>query len=142
MAKRKERFNFIKILLAAADISVLANGCTYTEKERYMNFLADLDLINRFEMSFDVVSKGKPDGYLTDEIEVLKQDVASYENPNENAAEANRLLLGAADLLSHCVKCLKTGDMYNYEINLARARECYARANALMSMIKEGAENV
>lgn len=142
MEKRKKRFKLIKMLSFVLFAAMLAVGCAYAEKERYMNFLADLDIINRFELCFDAAANRKTDGYTADEIEALKQDVASYENPNEDADRANEYLYKTAALLSLCIENLKINDMYNYEINLTRAREYYAQANALMSAIKEGSENV
>lgn len=135
---------FTKALSAVliAGMLPLLCACAYDEKERYMNFLADLDVINRFELCFNAAEERRTDFYTGDELEVLMQDIASYENPNEEAARANGLLLTAAELLAFGTECVKINDAYNYELNLDRAKQYYAQANAVISAIIKGAENV
>lgn len=138
------RRGFLKALTAVLVSCLLPffGACTYTEKERYMNFLADLDVINRFDLCFDAAKDRKTDFYTLNELEILKQDIASYANPNEEAARANGFLFTAADLLEFGTECVKINDMYNYEMSLNAAKEYYAQANAVMRSIIEGSENV
>lgn len=141
-AKRK----IFRVLSAAAVLIISAifmlGGCSYTEKERYMNFLADLDLVSRFDLCFDAAEKGKTDIYTASELEVLKQDILSYINPNEETRLANEYLTATAEELSECIEYKKTGDTDNYKLHFERALEHYAQANAKISAVKSGAENV
>ena len=135
-------FKHVVSTVLIAGLLPLLFGCAYAEKERYMNFLADLDVINRFELCFNAAEERRTDFYTFDELEALKLDILSYENPNEEAARANGFLLTAAELLVFGTECVKINDTYNYELSLTHAKEYYAQANAVISAIIKGAENV
>lgn len=118
------------------------SGCAYTDKEKYMNFLADLDIISRIDQCIDDVETGKTDYYTRGELETLREDIASFGYYYEDGERANNLLDLTIDELLNGMDNYADGDYADYKLNKTRAHEYYAQANAQISAIRDGAENV
>lgn len=140
----KKTSGVVKRFIALLNIFILFAfcGCAYSNNDMYMNFLADLDLMSRMDLMFDAVENGKTDLHTQMEIEIIRNDIASFNNSYEEAIMTNDCLDLTAQLLLDCIDFYKSGDIENYESSLKNAKKQYATAKSLISSIRDGAENV
>jgi hypothetical protein len=132
---------FALIVLISATLS-LCCGCNDTPALLYSNFLADLDIITRFDISVRNLRDGKHDFYTTCEIDTLIQDLSTWSGEDEETITINDLLTESTIGMSVCAQCLGQDDPDGASAALGQSNSCYASAKALIIQHNMGAEYV
>ncbi len=130
------------IVVLVASTLLLCCGCNDTPALLYSNFLADLDIITRFDLSMRNLQDGKHDFYTTGEIDALMQDLATWAGEDENTLAINDLLTESATDMSACAQYLDQDNPDSAAAALEQANSCYARAKALIIQHNMGSEYV
>jgi len=123
-------------------LAFMLSACAYTPEQKYMNFVADMDLSTRFDLCFDKVENGKVDFYIEGELRAIKHDIEAWDDDNGNAESANEFYIRCADALLESIGYYNEGLMDEYELALAEAKKSYLEASAIMVLINAGMENV
>lgn len=75
-------------------------GCAQSTAEVYSDFLLNEDVLNRFEICYADIGKGKGGPYTADELRVLHEDLEyGYRTGDEDADRATKRFQEAVDAL-------------------------------------------
>ena len=140
MKIRGRRIHLFTLLVAAA--ALLFGACNNTPALLYHNFLADLDILTRFNLTLNRLGDGEYDSYTKDEIVVLRQDLSTWDIDDHDTAEINDMFIAAADSMHDCMGLLRDGDAISAALMLEQANAYFTEAKALIIRHNMGAEYV
>jgi len=137
----KKSFRGLTLLLISVTV-LLLSACNDSPALLYNNFLADLDVITRFDLSISKLSDGKYDAYTHDEIKALEQDLSSWNGKDAETTEINDLFIESARNMFDCAGFLKNGSSREAEAALEKVNSLFTDAKALIIIYNMGSEYV
>jgi len=115
---------------------LVLSACAVSVAEQYNNFLLDLDIIVRMEVSFAKVEQGDTGVFLKRDLDSLREDIGSVSWEDENAAAVSGQLDGAVRLLLESVEAREEGGAGAAEERYDEAVESFAQARMLLDRFK------
>ena len=137
--------NRAKVLALVAILFFTISGvvaCSYTAEQQYENFLADMDMITRFDLCIDKVEKGSASFYTEDELIVLQADIHSCHIDLQAARQANDHLINCADSLLASIHADEEGSGRDANQHLETALTHYQEAKAIIRLNNTESPNV
>lgn len=122
-------------LMLAILFVVPATGCAQSVADAYSDFLANADVLQRFEVCFDDVESGRHSWYTQGELRALTVDLEEGYLEDEQAREATWLFQEAAETL---LRVLKTAPDPAESTEYAQARALFEDAWRLSLLVRAG----
>lgn len=128
--------HFCGILILLAGFVLLA--CSFLPSQQYANFLADLDLITRFDLCFDAVENKTAGIYMQRELESLKEDAASCPVNDPLVDQINASFTNTANALLTSIRAAKNQTPSTADKALSQAKSYYQTAQEEIARLNAG----
>ncbi len=113
-------------------VVLFATSCAYPPEERYQNFLLDMDIVTRYDLSIDSVQQKRATQYTLDELRVLIDDVRSWDMDFADAEDANDNLINCANALIQSVELQQNDESEAAQAAFDTAIDFYQEAKAII----------
>lgn len=127
----RRRICWVLVMLLALSMT----GCSQSVADAYSDFLANGDVLQRFEVCFEDIERGTYSWYTQGELRALTVDLEEGYLDDEQAQQATRLFQESAAAL---LRVLKTAPDPTKSAEYAQARALFEEAWKISLFVRAG----